>query len=104
MTTSFPKNKIKILLLEGISDAAVGNLQAKGYTQINCLKGALTGEELYEAIKDIHVLGIRSKTHIDALALSHAEKLICIGCYGIGTNQVDLKEEIEYMKVYTRLA
>jgi D-3-phosphoglycerate dehydrogenase len=92
MTTSFPKNKIKILLLEGISDVAVGNLQAKGYTQINCLKGALTGEELHEAIKDIHVLGIRSKTQIDALALSHAEKLICIGCYCIGTNQVDLKE------------
>lgn len=92
MITSYPKEKIKILLLEGISDSAVEALKEKGYSQIECLKGALTSEELHQAIEDVHVLGIRSKTQIDATALSHAKKLLSIGCYCIGTNQVDLME------------
>lgn len=92
MRTSYPKDKIKILLLEGISDTAIVTLKEQGYSHIECLKGALTGKELLEAIKDVHILGIRSKTQIDKEALAHAEKLISIGCYCIGTNQVDLKE------------
>ncbi len=90
--TSYPKNKIKILLLEGINDSAIEVLQEKGYAQITCMKGALSNDELYEAIKDVHIIGIRSKTQLDALALAKAEKLMVIGCYCIGTNQVDLKE------------
>ncbi|MEI6312266.1 MAG: phosphoglycerate dehydrogenase [Bacteroidota bacterium] len=90
--TSYPKNKIKILLLEGINDSAIEVLQEKGYAQITCMKGALNNEELYEAIKEVHIIGIRSKTQLDAIALTKAEKLMVIGCYCIGTNQVDLKE------------
>lgn len=90
MKTSFPKNKIKVLLLEGISDSAVQVLKDSGYSQIECLKGALVGKELLDAIHDVHVLGIRSKTQLDSIALEHAEKLLAIGCYCIGTNQVDL--------------
>jgi D-3-phosphoglycerate dehydrogenase len=89
--TSYPRNKIKILLLENISDAAVAELEQSGYAEIKRLKGALGEADLMEEIKGVHILGIRSKTHITERVLDNADKLLAIGCFCIGTNQVDLK-------------
>ncbi len=91
MKTSYPRNKIKILLLENISDAAVAEFHADGYAEIKRLKGALSEADLIEEIKGVHILGIRSKTHITANVLEHADKLLAVGCFCIGTNQVDLR-------------
>lgn len=90
--TSYPKEKINILFLENISDKAVEKFKDNGYTNITKLSKALTEDELVEAIKDVHLLGIRSKTQITAKVLDAAEKLMAIGCFCIGVNQVDLKE------------
>ncbi len=89
--TTYPRNKIKILLLENISDAAVAELKHSGYAEIKRLKGALSEADLIKEIKGVHILGIRSKTHITANVLEHADKLLAIGCFCIGTNQVNLK-------------
>lgn len=89
--TSYPKEKINILLLENISDAAVAEFTTAGYTQVRKLSGALSEEDLIREIKDVHLLGIRSKTQITAPVLEAARKLQAIGCFCIGTNQVDLK-------------
>lgn len=89
--TSYPKNKIKILFLENISDAAIKLFRDAGYTEIKKIAGALSEAELIEAIKDVHMVGIRSKTQITANVLDHAKKLQAIGCFCIGTNQVNLK-------------
>jgi D-3-phosphoglycerate dehydrogenase len=89
--TSYPRNKIKILLLENISDAAVAELQQGGYVEIERVKGAFSEADLSEAIKGVHILGIRSKTHVTAEALENADKLLAVGCFCIGTNQVDLR-------------
>lgn len=89
--TSYPKSKIKILFLENISDAAIKVFRDAGYTEIKKIAGALTESELIEAIKDVHLVGIRSKTQITANVLEHAKKLQAIGCFCIGTNQVNLK-------------
>lgn len=89
--TSYPKNKIKILFLENISDAAIKLFRDAGYTEIKKIAGALSESELIEAIKDVHMVGIRSKTQITANVLEHAKKLQAIGCFCIGTNQVNLK-------------
>ena len=89
--TSYPRNKIKILLLENISDAAVAELETGGYAEIKRLKGALSESDLSEEIKGVHILGIRSKTQITENVLENADKLLAIGCFCIGTNQVDLK-------------
>lgn len=89
--TSYPKSKIKILFLENISDAAIKVFRDAGYTEIKKIAGALTESELIEAIKDVHMVGIRSKTQITANVLDHAKKLQAIGCFCIGTNQVNLK-------------
>ncbi len=91
-TTSYPKEKIKVLLLENISDLAVKNFQKQGYSNIEKLSKALTEEELVKAVKDVHILGIRSKTQITAKVLAAAQKLQAIGCFCIGVNQVNLKE------------
>ncbi len=93
MTTkvSLDKSKIKFLLLEGLHQSAVDVLQNAGYTNIEYHKKALEGEELIEAIKDAHFIGIRSRTFLTEEVLSHANKLISIGCFCIGTNQVDLE-------------
>ena len=64
--TSYPRNKIKVLLLEGISDAAVSELEAGGYTEIERINGALSEEQLIAAVKGVHLLGIRSKSQISA--------------------------------------
>ncbi len=90
--TSYPKDKIKILFLENISDRAVQRFRDNGYSNITKLTRAMPEEELIEAIKDVHLLGIRSKTQVTPAVLAAAEKLIGIGCFCIGVNQVNLKE------------
>jgi D-3-phosphoglycerate dehydrogenase len=89
--TSYPKEKINILFLENISDKAVQVFKQQGYTSVRKLSGALTEEQLIKEIKDVHLLGIRSKTQITANVLKAAKKLQAIGCFCIGVNQVDLK-------------
>ncbi len=91
LATSYPKNKINILFLENISDKAVQQFQSNGYVNIKRLKGALNEAELIKEIKDVHLLGIRSKTLITAKVLAAAKKLQAIGAFCIGVNQVDLK-------------
>jgi D-3-phosphoglycerate dehydrogenase len=88
--TSYPKDKINILLLENISDTAVKNFEKAGYTNIKRVKGALSEADLVKEIGNVHMLGIRSKTNITQKVLDHAGKLQAIGCFCIGTNQVDL--------------
>jgi len=88
--TSYPKEKISILLLENISDKAVQYFKDNGYTNVTKLNGALSEEELMNAVKDVHLLGIRSKTQITEKVLASAKKLQAIGCFCIGVNQVDL--------------
>lgn len=87
---SLDKSKIKFLLLEGVHQNAIDVLQAAGYTNIEVHKKALDGQELLDAIKDAHFVGIRSRTFLTDEVLAHAQKLIAIGCFCIGTNQVDL--------------
>jgi len=87
--TSFPKDQIKVLLLENIHDSAIEIFGAENF-QVERLKGALKPAELAEKIADVHILGIRSKTHVTAEALTHAKRLLTLGCFCIGTNQVDL--------------
>lgn len=89
--TSFPKDKIKILLLENIHPSAVECFNEAGYTNVKSLKSALTEEELIKAIADVHVLGIRSKSSITKKIIDKADKLWTLGCFCIGTNQVDLE-------------
>ena len=89
--TSHPKEKIRILFLENISDIAVKNFKQQGYVQVDKIGKALTEEELIHEIKDVHILGIRSKTQITKNILAAANKLQAIGCFCIGVNQVDLK-------------
>ncbi len=88
---SVPKEKLKFVLLEGIHPSAVETLNAEGYTQIVTSAKALAGEELLSVIGDAHFVGIRSRTHLTELVLEHAHKLAAIGCFCIGTNQVDLQ-------------
>jgi D-3-phosphoglycerate dehydrogenase len=90
-TTSYPKDKIKVLFLENISDKAVQYFKDQGYTDVKKLSGALSEDELIKAIKDVHILGIRSKTYISKKVLDNAKKLQAIGCFCIGINQVDIK-------------
>ena len=89
--TSYPKSKIKVLFLENISDKAVQYFKDQGYTDVKKMSGALSEEELIKVIKDVHILGIRSKTFISKKVLVLAKKLQAIGCFCIGVNQVDLK-------------
>jgi D-3-phosphoglycerate dehydrogenase / 2-oxoglutarate reductase len=94
-STSYPRNKINILLLENISDAAVEELRAGGYANVQKINGALSEAELVKAVKGAHLLGIRSKTHISKNVINAADKLLGIGCFCIGVNQVDLKAATE---------
>jgi D-3-phosphoglycerate dehydrogenase len=89
--TSYPKEKINILLLENISDTAVKFFKDNGYTSVKKITGALSEEDLIREVKDVHLLGIRSKTQITPRVLDAAKKLQAIGCFCIGVNQVDLK-------------
>ena len=90
-TTSYPKEKINILFLENISDKAVQQFKQYGYVNVKKLNGALSEDELIEAVKDVHLLGIRSKTQITEKVIQSAKKLQAIGCFCIGVNQVNLK-------------
>jgi len=89
--TSYPKEKIRILFLENISDAAVKNFRGHEYSNVEKITKALTEDDLIKEIKDVHILGIRSKTQITKKVLDAAKKLQAIGCFCIGVNQVDLK-------------
>ena len=91
LKTSFPKDKMKIVLLESISPSAVDTLKKAGYTQIAQHSGALSGAELDEVLKDAKVVGVRSKTQLTEEVIKKAKKLVAIGCFCIGTNQVDLE-------------
>jgi D-3-phosphoglycerate dehydrogenase len=86
---SYPPEKVKILLLEGVSKEAVERFESAGYA-VEALSRALSPDELAERIGEVHVLGIRSKTEVRAEVLQHAKSLLAIGCFCIGTNQVDL--------------
>ncbi|WP_112478565.1 phosphoglycerate dehydrogenase [Vibrio variabilis] len=88
---SLEKDKIKILLLEGLHPSSVEVLQAAGYTNITYHKGSLPEDELMEAVKDVHFIGIRSRTNLTDKVINAAEKLVAIGCFCIGTNQVNLE-------------
>jgi D-3-phosphoglycerate dehydrogenase len=89
--TSYPKEKIRILFLENISDTAVRRFRQHDYTNVEKISKALTEEELVREISNVHILGIRSKTQITKTILDAASKLQAIGCFCIGVNQVDLK-------------
>ena len=89
--TSYPRSKIKILLLENISDAAVAEFEHSGYAEIRQIKGALSETELIEAVRGVHIVGIRSKTKITTDIIAAADKLLAIGAFCIGVNQIDLK-------------
>lgn len=91
-TTSYPKDKINILFLENISDSAVAKFSEAGYNSVKKITSALSEDELIKQIKNVHLLGIRSKTQITKNVLNHAGKLQAIGCFCIGVNQVDLQE------------
>jgi len=86
---SFPREKMKILLLEGVHQACTDRFSQAGY-QPELLKNALTEDELIKVISGVHVLGIRSKTQVTRRVLEAAESLLAIGCFCIGTDQVDL--------------
>ena len=89
--TSYPKNDIRVLLLEGISENAVERFRAAGYQQIVIHEKALPDDQLKREIAEAHIVGIRSRTHLSADVLEHARRLIAVGCFCIGTSQVDLK-------------
>jgi D-3-phosphoglycerate dehydrogenase / 2-oxoglutarate reductase len=95
-TTSYPRNKIKVLLLENISDAAVSELESRGYSNVHRINGALSEEDLIKAVKGVHVLGIRSKTRITPAVIEAADKLLTIGAFCIGVNQIDLESATEH--------
>lgn len=86
-----PKDQIPILLLENISDTAVQALKSAGYTNVKQISAALKGAELTEALKEARIIGIRSRTKLTAECLEQAENLIAVGCFSVGTNQVDLE-------------
>ncbi|AKH64354.1 MULTISPECIES: phosphoglycerate dehydrogenase [Photorhabdus] len=88
---SLEKDKIKFLLLEGVHQSTVENLRGAGYSNIEYYKGALDSQALKEAIRDAHFVGIRSRTQLTEDIFQAAEKLVAVGCFCIGTNQVDLK-------------
>ena len=89
--TSYPKDKIKIVFFENISDTAIKIFKDAGYVDIKKFSGALPEDQLIQEIKDAHLIGIRSKTLITERVLQHAKKLQAIGCFCIGTNQVNLQ-------------
>jgi D-3-phosphoglycerate dehydrogenase len=91
MLTSIPKEKLKILLLENIHPAAIQLLKKSGYTDIETHSGSLSEKDLAEKLAKTHILGIRSKTQVSESLLRKADKLLTIGAFCIGTNQIDLQ-------------
>ncbi len=90
MQTSFPRQDIKVLLLEGVSASAVEHFQRAGYSQVEVHAKSLPEDELKRRIADAHMVGIRSRTQLTDDVLAHAKRLLAVGCFCIGTNQVDL--------------
>ena len=88
--TSYPKDKINIVLFEGISDTAIDALSRSQYTNVEQLPHSLSGAELQDKLQDAHMVGVRSRTQLTAEVIDAAPKLMAIGCFCIGTNQVDL--------------
>lgn len=88
---SLDKDKIKVLLLEGVHPNTVETFRAAGYTNVEYLKGSLEEDALIEKIRDVHFVGIRSRSNLTERVLDAAQKLVAIGCFCIGTNQVNLK-------------
>src|SRR6478752_2092597 len=87
---SLSKDKIKVLLLEGVNDSAVDLFKAAGYGNLTRLTKALDGAELSAALRGVHLLGIRSRTQLTADVVGAADRLIAVGCFSVGTNQVNL--------------
>ena len=96
MTTSFDKSKLKVLLLEGIHPTAERIFRDAGYANIETVRTALTGKELKAKLEGVHFLGIRSRTTLARDIFEAADKLVAVGCYCIGTNQVDLTAATEH--------
>jgi D-3-phosphoglycerate dehydrogenase len=88
---SLQKDKIRVLLLEGVNESAVELIRSSGYTNLTYLKTALDDESLKEALQGVHLLGIRSRTQLTRDVLAAANRLIAVGCFSVGTNQVDLE-------------
>ena len=88
--TSLDRARIKVLLLENVHRSALDTFASMGYTNVTSLPRSLSSDELASEIGDVHLLGIRSRTEVPATVIGRAPKLIAIGCFGIGTNQVDL--------------
>ena len=88
--TSYPKQDIRVLLLEGVSATAVETFRAAGYSQLEIHDKSLPEDELKARIAEAHIVGIRSRTQLNAEVLAGAKRLIAVGCFCIGTNQVDL--------------
>lgn len=87
---SYPKNRIKVLLLENIHQSAKEMMEKEGY-QVELLSSALSEDELIEKIKGVSILGIRSKTNLTSKVIEHADRLLAVGAFCIGTNQIDLE-------------
>jgi D-3-phosphoglycerate dehydrogenase len=90
MQLSMPKERVRILLLEGVHDSAVELFARAGYRNVTQHRTALDGEALEAALDGVHILGIRSRTQLTGAVLRGAERLMAVGCFCIGTNQVDL--------------
>jgi len=90
MQTSYPRQDIKVLLLEGVSASAVESFHRAGYSHVELHAKSLPEDELKARIADAHIVGIRSRTHLSEEVLTQAKRLIAVGCFCIGTNQVDL--------------
>ena len=96
MQTSYPRQDIKVLLLEGVSASAVEVFHRAGYSQVEVLAGALDAEELKARVADVHFLGIRSRTQLTPEIFAAARKLVAVGAFCIGTNQIDLEAAREH--------
>jgi D-3-phosphoglycerate dehydrogenase len=92
---SYPRSRIRMLLLENIHPAAVERLEEAGYS-VETMKGALDEDDLIDAIKGVHVLGIRSKTNVSKRVLEQADRLLAVAAFCIGTNQIDLEAAAEH--------
>ncbi|REJ85313.1 MAG: phosphoglycerate dehydrogenase [Bacteroidetes bacterium] len=95
-STTFPKEKIEILLLEGVHPAALKLFKENGYSNIEVVQGAADRKSLKEKIKNVHLLGIRSKTQVDDEIISHGKRLLGIGAFCIGTNQIDMDSAVNH--------
>src|SRR4051794_34291547 len=87
---SLPKDKIRVLLLEGVNDSAANLFAGAGYANVTRLPKALDAQALRQAVKGVHLLGIRSRTRLTESVFEAADRLIAVGCFSVGTNQVDL--------------